>query len=256
MSIYDHVELLRGAAGQFGSYGDPGGTVNLVRKKPLDHAQFLLEAQAGSWSDYRVTADTTSPLALDGRLRGRLVMTYQDNHHFYETAKDNKTLIYGIAELDATPSTLLTAGVSYTRQHSVPWSRGLPRYLNGADLKLPRSTCLCFGWNRWDFDTTEFFGSVEQKIGDDWVAKLNLTRTRQTSAQKIGSALNAVNPNNGLGPVLIGNYMDWASKQLSAEAALSGAFTVFGQRQEVAFGASRVTSDGGGQVGYGPLINT
>ncbi len=87
MSIYDHVELLRGAAGTFSGYGDPGGTVNLVRKKPLDHAQLTLEAQAGSWSNYRVVADATSPLALDGKLRGRLVMTYQDRHYFYDTAK-------------------------------------------------------------------------------------------------------------------------------------------------------------------------
>ncbi|MGD9664922.1 MAG: DUF4880 domain-containing protein, partial [Novosphingobium sp.] len=93
MSVYDHVELLRGAAGQFGAYGDPGGTINLVRKKPLDHAQFTLEAQAGSWDTYRIVADATSPLALDGALRGRLVMTYQNNHYFYNTAKDDEALV-------------------------------------------------------------------------------------------------------------------------------------------------------------------
>ncbi len=38
ISQYDHVELLRGAAGLFNGYGDPSGTVNLVRKKPLDVA--------------------------------------------------------------------------------------------------------------------------------------------------------------------------------------------------------------------------
>lgn len=255
MSIYDHVELLRGAAGLFNGYGSPSGTVNLVRKKPLDHPQFSLEAQAGSWSAYRVVADASSPLAMEGKLRGRLVITYQNNHYFYNTAKDNKTLIYGVAEMDMTPTTLLTAGINYTKQDSVPWYLGLPRYLNGEDLKLPRSTSFVFPWNRWNFDTTEIFGSIEQKIGRDWALKLNLTNNRQTSTRKIGYSTGAVNPTNGLGPRLAGTYGDYASTQLSAEATLTGAFTLFGQRQELTLGANRVDTDGSGLIGYASLIS-
>ncbi len=255
MSIYDHVELLRGAAGQFNGYGDPGGTVNLVRKKPLDHAQYTLDAQAGSWSNYRVVADATSPLALNGKLRGRLVMTWQDNHYFYDIAKDNKTLIYGIVDLDATPTTLLTAGINYTKQNSLPWQGGLPRYMNGADLKLPRSTSFATPWSRWDFETTEIFGGLEQKLGGDWTAKLNLTWNRQNSTQKVGYGSGAVNPTNGLGPMLNGTYSDYASDQFSAEAVVSGSFMLFGQRQEITVGANRVKSDAGGQTSYAALIS-
>ncbi|MBO9601866.1 MAG: TonB-dependent siderophore receptor [Novosphingobium sp.] len=255
MSVYDHVELLRGADGQFGAYGDPGGTVNLVRKRPLDHSQFSVEAQVGSWQNYRIVNDATAPLGLDGALRGRLVMTWQDNHYFYDTAKQNKSLIYGIVELDATPSTLLTSGVNYTRQDSVPWMYGLPRYVNGRDLKLPRSSCLCFDWNRWDFGTTEIFGGVEQKVGDDWTAKLNLTYNRQGSTQKLGYSSGAVNPTNGLGAMMYGTYSDLASDQFSAEATISGAFMLFGQRQEITAGVNRAASDGAGQVSYSGLIS-
>ncbi|WEK45184.1 MAG: TonB-dependent receptor [Candidatus Andeanibacterium colombiense] len=254
MSIYDHVELVRGADGLFSGYGDPSGTVNLVRKKPLDHAQVSVEAQAGSWSTYRLVADATSPLALDGRLRGRLVMTYQDNHYFYAVAKSNKTLIYGITEFDATPTTLLTAGLNYTRQDSVPWRSGLPRYQTGDDLGLPRSTSIVFPWNRWNLDTTEIFGGIEQKFGKDWNLKLNLTYNRQTTAQKFGYNNVAVNPENNLGPMLIGLYADQASKQFSAEFVTSGSFEILGQRQEITAGANRVDSDGGGLTYYAALV--
>ncbi|WEK45188.1 MAG: TonB-dependent siderophore receptor [Candidatus Andeanibacterium colombiense] len=255
MSVYDHVELLRGASGLLNGYGDPSGSVNLVRKKPLDHAQVTLEAQAGSWQTYRVVADATAPLALDGKLRGRLVMTYQANHYFYDTAKDNKTLVYGIAELDLTPTTLVSAGVNYTRQDSVPWNGGLPRYQNGDDLALPRSTCLCFGWNRWDFDTTEIFGSIEQKIGEDWMVKFNLTRNRQSNTRKLGYSSGAVNSINLLGPALGGIYNDFSSSQFSAEAVVNGEFELFGQHQEISIGANRVKSDGGGWTNYSTLIS-
>ncbi len=255
MAQYDHVELLRGAAGTFNGYGNPSGTVNLVRKKPLDHGQILIEAQAGSWSNYSVVADASSPLALDGKLRGRLVLTYRDNHYFYDTAKDNKTLIYGIVELDVTPTMLVTTGISYTRQDSVPWREGLPRYQTGEDLKLPRSTGLVFPWNSWAFSTAEIFGGVEQKIGNDWTAKLSLTHNSQTSTAKVGYSSGAVNPLSNSGPLLTGAYNDYASTQFSVEATLTGAFEIFGQRQEITIGASRVHSDMGGMTYYDSPIS-
>jgi outer-membrane receptor for ferric coprogen and ferric-rhodotorulic acid len=248
MSMYDHVELLRGAAGLFNGYGNPGGTVNLVRKKPLDHPQYILEAQAGSWSNYRMVADASTPLALDGKLRGRLVTTYQNNRHFYKIAKDNKTLIYGVVELDVTPTTLVSGGINYTEQHSLPFMNGLPRYWTGADLHLPRSTCLCLPWSRWNFATTEVFSNIEQKLSNDWTLKLNLTRNRQESARKIGYSTMGINPDNMQGGVLGGYYDDYASKQLSMEATFAGHLTIFGQRQEITIGFNRVSSDSGGRV--------
>ncbi len=71
-------------------------------------------------------------------------------------------------ELLLTPTTLVSGGISYTHQDSVPWNSGLPRYENGDDLELPRSVCLCLPWNDATFRTTELFAQVEQKLGTDW----------------------------------------------------------------------------------------
>ncbi len=49
MAEYDHAEVLRGADGLFNGYGDPGGVINLARKRPLDHSQLVVEGQYGSW---------------------------------------------------------------------------------------------------------------------------------------------------------------------------------------------------------------
>lgn len=256
MSIYDHVEILRGSAGTFNGYGDPGGTVNLVRKKPLDHAQVLLEAQAGSWSNYRVVLDATSPLALDGRLRGRMVMTWQDMNHFYDVAEDSKEIVYGILQFDATPTTLLTLGGSYTNQNSTPWYNGLPRYQTGEDLNLPRSTALAFPWNRWDFSTTEIFGGVEQRFGEDWSLKVNLTYNDQDSTRKIGYSNGAVNPLTDAGPRLYGQYRLYSSEQFLVEGVLTGAFDLFGQRQELVIGINHSNTDSSGQTNYANMITS
>ncbi|KAG1248189.1 hypothetical protein G6F65_019754 [Rhizopus arrhizus] len=45
----DRVEVFRGAQGLFEGAGQPGGSVNLVRKRPTAETQVLMEARAGSW---------------------------------------------------------------------------------------------------------------------------------------------------------------------------------------------------------------
>jgi outer-membrane receptor for ferric coprogen and ferric-rhodotorulic acid len=246
MSVYDHVEILRGANGQFTGYGNPGGTVNLVRKKPLDHNQVILQAQAGSWQDYRLMADMTGPVALDGALRARLVLNYQNNHFYYDVAHSERALAYGIAEWDATPTTLVTIGGNYTRQNDLPFAIGLPRYQTGKDIELPRSTCLCFPWNKIKFQTTEAFGQIDQKIGDDWSFKLNVMQRWQKTKRRIGFNTDGINETNRLGSFLTGDISDFSSDQFSAEFAGSGAINIFGQRQEVSFGIDH--SIGNGQL--------
>ncbi|MFC4313753.1 TonB-dependent siderophore receptor [Steroidobacter flavus] len=256
LAQFDHVEVLRGAAGLFNGYGDPSGTINLVRKKPLDRKQVTLDAEWGSWNYYRTVLDANSPLTLDGKLRGRAVMTWQSNDYFYDIAEDEKTLIYGVLDYDLTPTTLITAGVSKTNQDSVPWSYGLPRYLSGAALDVPRDTALVFPWNRASVDTTMVFGSIAQRIGADWTAKLNVTSNRQSNERKTGYSYGAVNPIDGRGPRILGTYRKSASDQLSGEATLAGALTIFGQRQEILIGANHSKRDLGGRTQYETLFTS
>ncbi|MEJ1964515.1 MAG: TonB-dependent receptor [Gammaproteobacteria bacterium] len=256
MAQYDHVEVLRGAAGLFNYYGDPSATINLVRKRPLDHPQVTLETQAGSWNNYRAVLDASAPLAFDGKLRGRAVMVYQDTDHFYDIAGDSKALLYGIGEYDLGPETVVRGGISATRQQSVPWLNGLPRYQSGADLRLPRSTCLCFSWNRWNFDTTELFAQMDRALGERWSVKVNLTRNVQDITQKIGYGNGAINPLTGTGSLFNASMGRSANQQSAGDATLAGSFELFGQRQEIVAGINYSNSDGGGLTQYSSLIPT
>jgi outer-membrane receptor for ferric coprogen and ferric-rhodotorulic acid len=251
LSLYDHVEVLRGAAGAFNGYGDPGGVVNLVRKKPLDHQQFVMELQAGSWQKYRVMTDVTGPLGFDGKLRGRAVLTVQGNHYFYDTAKDLKNIAYGVLDLDITPTTLVTVGASYQKQDSTPWSTGLMRFSNGNSLNLPRSKCLCFNWSFLNSENVEYFGQLEQKIASNWALKLKATYIKQSNAQRRPYTEGSVDPVTLTGvQAVIGFpasvYTD-KSQQRLYEATLNGSFTLFGRTQNIIVGAnisSAGTKDG------------
>ncbi|MDP0907497.1 TonB-dependent receptor plug domain-containing protein, partial [Klebsiella pneumoniae] len=80
MSMFDHVEILRGADDLFNGFSTtgPGGTVNLVRKRPLDHYQLKYDGSAGSWDNYQNSLDLSSPLNDAGTLRARGVLTRKD----------------------------------------------------------------------------------------------------------------------------------------------------------------------------------
>ena len=53
LSMYDRIEVVRGAPGLMEGAGSPGGSINLVRKRPTETFQGSITAAAGSWDNYR-----------------------------------------------------------------------------------------------------------------------------------------------------------------------------------------------------------
>ncbi|MBJ7556575.1 TonB-dependent siderophore receptor [Marinomonas spartinae] len=248
MAEYDHVEVLRGADGLFnGSNGaGPGGVVNLVRKRPLDHYQAIWEGSVGSWDHYRNVLDVSSPLGFDGKVRGRTVLTWDKTHHFYKEAYDDNKSIFGTLEADLTPSTLLNIGGSYSQMRGVPFYGGLMMYANGKDSKLPRDTSYTFPWTKNDNDTLELFGSITQTFSDHWNGKINYTRLAQKNynISVQGVSFGGI-PLDGtrLGVSATSNRTH--SYQDSLDATLNGQFIVWGLPQKITLGGNyqRIRSD-------------
>lgn len=185
MSEFDSVQLARGATGLFGGYGDPGGMVNLVRKKPLDHEQFAVELDGGSYNNFRQVVDYTGPLTADKSLRGRIVASHQSKNYFYDIAKSEMTSIYGVLEYDLTPKTIVTVGASGNWGDSVLNVTGLPRYSNGEAIDWPISTCLCVPGAGEDAKKLGVFANISHQISDNWSTKLNALYDYQNFDQQI-----------------------------------------------------------------------
>jgi outer membrane receptor for ferric coprogen and ferric-rhodotorulic acid len=189
LAEFDHVEVLRGAAGLFGGIGYPGGVINFQRKRPLDHARLALDLQTGSWKNHRIEADASLPIAFDGRLRARAVAVAQTRDFFYDTTHEDRQFVYGTVEADIGPNILVRAGGSY-RDINRPGfnASGLPRYLDGGALGWPRDTCLCPPSNRYGAQQAEQFLSAEWRIGGDWQLGFNGTRRSQNTDYQAGLA--------------------------------------------------------------------
>jgi TonB-dependent siderophore receptor len=238
MSEYDHVEVLRGSDAFTGG-GDPGGVINLQRKRPLDHQQLIIDGQLASWSDRRVEGDLSSPIAFDGHLRARVDAFYQDNDFFYDYAHQRRYKIYGTLEADLGAKTIVRVGGSYDRDTNTDFNAsGLPRYFDGGDLHLPRSTCLCGPYNYSQSKTTEAFINIDHQFNDRWALKLSGTRLGITEDSSVLEVTGPVSRQTGL---VEGSVYVPASIRLPSYAVdinLSGKFRLFGFDQKVTLGAS------------------
>lgn len=256
---FDHVEVLRGSNALFGGVSDPGGTINLVRKRALPDFHLSYEVSAGSWDNYHTQLDVTGPLTESGNVRGRLVTAYTDSQEFVDNMAEQNPAVYGVMEVDLTPSTTWTLGGMYERVHSNTYL-GLPRYTTGADLGLPRHTGLGQTWSYQDDTSQEIFTKLDHYFDNDWKLNITYTNTRDGAKSLSGVTGNAVNPVTLAGPVTRGSVNRYWSKQSLLDSNVSGSFEAFGRQHDVVVGADwqRVTSQwqGSGTLsGTGAPVN-
>jgi iron complex outermembrane receptor protein len=137
-SSVERIDVLKGPTSALFGRGEPGGTVNIVTKKPQFEESGYLTLQGGSFNTYRAEADFTTPLS--DNFAVRLNGAYEDADSYRDTVKTKKIFI--------TPSILWKLGpdssVSYEMEFShqeVPFDRGIP-ILNNDFGRLPASRYL------------------------------------------------------------------------------------------------------------------
>ena len=245
MAVYERVEILRGANGLLHGAGNPAATVNLVRKRPQREFAFNGTVSAGSWDRYRAEADLGGPLNASGSVRGRIVAAVEDRGYFYDVADQQSALFYGIGEVDLGPRTVLSAGLQYQRIRSTTNMAGVPRYKDGGDIGLSRSTYLDAAWDRFNWDTTRVFADLEHGFGDGWTAKISANYLTADSNLKYAGAYGAIDRETGLGSRLMGGAYKFDNTQASVDAYVSGPVQWFGRRHELLLGgnAQRTTSE-------------
>ncbi|MEM0991389.1 MAG: TonB-dependent siderophore receptor [Bacteroidota bacterium] len=91
-SHLERVEVIKGPSSVTFSSADPGGTVNMVTKKPLSEKRSEISASTGSFGTLRTTADFTGPLNQSKTLLYRLNAAYQDANSFRDVVNNNAIL--------------------------------------------------------------------------------------------------------------------------------------------------------------------
>lgn len=80
MAEIERIEVVKGPTSVLFGFGNPGGVINILTKKPLAKQQAVLTLEGGDFDLFRTTIDATGPLAKvgEGQLLYRVIGAYQD----------------------------------------------------------------------------------------------------------------------------------------------------------------------------------
>ncbi len=237
-AMFDRVEVVRGASGLMSGMGNPSASINLVRKRPTAERQIILSAEAGSWNRYGLGADISAPLNENGNLRARLVVDSKQQNSWIDRYKKKGDLVYGIAEMDLAPSTLLTAGFSHqTDNNDAPLRTGLPlRYSNGVLTSFDRSTNIAPNWSYYNSELNTVFAGMKHDFDGGWTAKLDVTHSQYKYDGALYFMTGSIDQTTGLGGVLWPVRWQSEDRQNSLDAQLKGTFSLWGQEHDLVTG--------------------
>ncbi|WP_158219424.1 MULTISPECIES: TonB-dependent siderophore receptor [unclassified Achromobacter] len=256
LAMYDRVETLRGPAGLYNGFGGPGGTVNLVRKRPLDDLAATAEVRVGTDHEYRGMADVSTPLNDAKTLRARVVGSYENTDLYQDSTYKRPGLLYGVVEADLTPSTTLSIGASYQRLTMRSMSEGYPAYTDYRLIQHPSRDYIGSSTDGMRYESNSAFFDLEHKFGSDWRVKLSGTHLYNTASMKgTYACCGGVDRATGLSKISWGGGSSGNNTQDVMDVFVDGPFDLAGRQHHLTVGMNYQRSNNYIRNVYGDLGN-
>lgn len=173
------VEVLKGPRAALFGRGEPGGTVNLVTKRPTFQTAGEFRLSAGRFDTYRADVDWTAPLS--DAVAVRLVGFAEDAGSFRDTVKTRKHGASPSVAWRISPQSRLVYELEVSHQE-IPFDRGVLA-LNGELGRIPQSRFLGEpGDGPLKADVLGHQFEFQHDFNTDWSALVGFT-TRKTSLE-------------------------------------------------------------------------
>lgn len=121
----ERVEVIKGPASATFSSVDPGGSINLVTKKPLANQRKEASLSTGSFSTFRGALDFTGPLNASKTLLYRVNGAYQQARSFRDLVSSKSVLVSPSVSYIPNDKTALNAELIYSNMNGT-LDRGQP----------------------------------------------------------------------------------------------------------------------------------
>ncbi len=251
----DRIEVLKGSSGLINGDGKYGGTINMIRKRPTREFQASVGASVGSWSNRRADVDVGGPLNDAGTLRGRVVAAASQGNGFRDNVKNNGQTLFGTLEADLTPDTLLNVGFTYRRREyqGVGDTSMIQAYsAAGQYIGLkPRSFNVGAPWAAYTQESRTIFGSVEQRLGAGWTARLRFSdEETKIPNYESGSWWTALPQ-----AIDVAWTRDYNNRNRALSADVKGPLELFGRQHELVLGADTMRTSSASNSGSDRLSN-
>jgi len=241
VSIYERVEIVRGATGLMTGAGEPSASINLVRKHATaTELQGYVSGSLGSWNTRQIQADVAGPLTASGKIRGRAVAKYEKGENFIDWYKNEKSVLYGVIDADLTENTLLRVGGSQQKgAPNAPAWGALPTFFSDGTVAVwPRSKTASADWSYWDTINQNLFANLQHKFANGWSLSVNYNWARNAQTTELLYMSGLIDKATGNWQYAAYPYRDdGESIQNSVDVQLKGDYDLFGRKHEFVAGA-------------------
>src|SRR6185295_16352045 len=148
---FEKLEVIRGANGLLTGVGNASGTINYVRKRPLNTAGGELSLTGGSHNLKRVEADYSTPLVSSGNWAVRGVVAAEDEDSYLRGMQNDRVFAYGVVDGQLTAKSTLAVGYSYQTTHTKGnmWGALVLTNSDGTQAEFARSASTTQDWTFW-----------------------------------------------------------------------------------------------------------
>ncbi|NLQ21504.1 TonB-dependent siderophore receptor [Shewanella sp. S-1] len=223
LSNVAYVEILKGPGSALYGRSEPGGTVNIVTKKPQYETSGYLKASAGSFDQYRLEGDVTS--GLTDNLAFRINGAWQEHDSFRDYVFSDKKIVTPSVRWQISEKASLLYEMEYLKQEQL-FDRGII-VLNNDINTVPRSRYLGEpNDGATEVNATGHQLTYDYELNDDWSLTAGYNY-RDSSLKGYSSDAELVKGRQSLfddGRTLTRQhrYRDYASEDNSLRLELSG----------------------------------
>lgn len=165
LSNVAYVEILKGPGSALYGRSEPGGTVNIVTKKPQYETSGYLKASAGSFDQYRLEGDVTS--GLTDNLAFRINGAWQEHDSFRDYVFSDKKIVTPSVRWQISEKASLLYEMEYLKQEQL-FDRGII-VLNNDINTVPRSRYLGEpNDGATEVNATGHQLTYDYELNDDW----------------------------------------------------------------------------------------
>lgn len=120
----ERVEVLKGPASSLYGRGDPGGTLNIVSKRPQLESFARIDLSAAQWDRYRTALDVNTPLDEDGTMLYRMNVAIEDGKSFRDHRSAERQFVAPAFSWEISPYTRLLVQAEVVRNRQT-FDRGV-----------------------------------------------------------------------------------------------------------------------------------
>jgi len=237
LALYDRVEVLRGPEGLLQGFGNPGGTVNLVRKSPQDVFGLTGTVSAGTWSKYRTEMDVTGPLTDNGSIKGRFGISGETGNASVDHTRNGQGLVYGSLAFALDADTDLTVGAAHQKMDLDAPDYGLSTYDDGSFVNAKRSGFYGTDWSFSNTEMTEVYADLVHRFDNDWQSRTAINYRTTDNNSKYGYVAGTVDASNNTADYWLQRQHD-KYRWVGIDSYVNGPFQLLGRTHELMVGVN------------------